>query len=91
MFLLLLKVHNEPLATYFCPTLFKKKKCDSDCVLNRVATQGSKEQPKDVLIKTKEALVCFDAQFFRLLQELGEKCFEIGYPGPEQPLLSGPT
>lgn len=56
-----------------------------------MATQGSKEQPKDVLIKTKEALVCFDAQLFGLLQEFGEKCFEIGYTGPEQPLLSGPT
>lgn len=56
-----------------------------------MATQGGKEQPKDVLIKTKEALVCFDAQFFGLLQEFGKKCFEIGYIGPEQPLLSGPT
>lgn len=73
------------------PTLFEKKKCDSNCVLNRVATQGSKEQPKDVLIKIKEALVCFDTQFFGLLQEFREKCFEIGYTGPEQPLLSSPT
>lgn len=56
-----------------------------------MATQGSKEQPKDVFIKTEEALVCFDAQFFGLLQEFREKCFEIGYAGPEQPLLSGPT
>lgn len=56
-----------------------------------MATQGSKEQPQDVFIETKEALVCFDAQFFGLLQELREKCFEIGYTGPEQPLLSGPT
>lgn len=69
MVLLLLKVFNVLLATYFCPTLFKKMKCDSNCVLNRVATQGSKEQPKDVLVKTKEALVCFDTQFFGLLQE----------------------
>lgn len=56
-----------------------------------MATQGSKEQPQDVFIETEEALVCFDAQFFGLLQELREKCFEIGYTGPEQPLLSGPT
>lgn len=56
-----------------------------------MAAQGSKEQPKDVFIKTKEALVCFDTQFFGLLQEFWKKCFEIGYAGPKQPLFSGPT
>lgn len=56
-----------------------------------MATQGSKEQSEDVFIKTQEALVCFDAQFFGLLQEFREKFFETGYTGSEQPLLSGPT
>ena len=56
-----------------------------------MAAQGSKEQPKSVFTETEEALVCFDAQFFGLLQEFREKCFETGYVGPEQPLLRGPT